>query len=67
MKRLSNLAPSPQSGPGKDAGGGEVWAGGVRQKHNLPKVAGDGVPVVAQWLTNWTRNHEVAGSIPGLA
>ena len=25
-----------------------------------------GVPVVAQWLTNLTRNHEVAGSIPGL-
>ena len=26
-----------------------------------------GVPVVAQWLTNPTRNHEVVGSIPGLA
>ena len=26
-----------------------------------------GVPVVAQQLTNPTRNHEVAGSIPGLA
>ena len=26
-----------------------------------------GVPVVAQWLTNPTRNHEVAGSVPGLA
>ena len=25
-----------------------------------------GVPVVAQWLTNPTRNHEVMGSIPGL-
>ena len=25
-----------------------------------------GVPVVAQWLTNLTRNHEVEGSIPGL-
>ena len=25
-----------------------------------------GVPIVAQWLTNPTRNHEVAGSIPGL-
>ena len=23
-----------------------------------------GVPVVAQWLTNPTRNHEVAGSVP---
>ena len=26
-----------------------------------------GVPVVAQWLTNPTKNHEVAGLIPGLA
>ena len=26
-----------------------------------------GVPVVAQWFTNPTRNNEVAGSIPGLA
>ena len=25
------------------------------------------VPAMAQWLTNPTRNHEVAGSIPGLA
>ena len=26
-----------------------------------------GVPIVVQWLTNLTKNHEVAGSIPGLA
>ena len=26
-----------------------------------------GLPVMAQWLTNTTRTHEVAGSIPGLA
>ena len=25
------------------------------------------VPIVAQWLTNPTRNHEVAGFVPGLA
>ena len=26
-----------------------------------------GVPIVTKWLTNPTRNHEVAGSIPGPA
>ena len=26
-----------------------------------------GVPIVAQWLTNPTRNHEVAGLIPGFS
>ena len=26
-----------------------------------------GVPVMVLWLTNLTRNHEVAGLIPGLA
>ena len=26
-----------------------------------------GVPIVVQWLTNPTRNHEFAGLIPGLA
>ena len=31
---------------------------------NLKKI---GVPVMAQWLTNLTRNHEVAGLIPHLA
>ncbi len=31
------------------------------------KVIVRGVPVVAQRLTNPPRNHEVAGSIPGLA
>jgi len=25
-----------------------------------------GVPIVAQWLTNPTKNHEVTGLIPGL-
>ena len=32
-----------------------------------PRIGTFGVPVVAQWLTNLTRNHEDVGSIPGLA
>uniref|UniRef100_A0A5G2R908 Protein phosphatase 1 regulatory subunit 7 n=1 Tax=Sus scrofa TaxID=9823 RepID=A0A5G2R908_PIG len=46
---------------------------GGRFAHSPGGVWGDykkeplGVPVVAQWLTSPTRNHEVAGSIPGLA
>ena len=35
-------------------------------KHFLKSKELVGVPVVAQWLTNLTRNHEVAGSVPGL-
>ena len=31
------------------------------------KISFEGVPVVAQWLTNRTRNDEISGSIPGLA
>ena len=30
------------------------------------KMLEEGVPVVARWLTNPTRNHEVAGSVPAL-
>ena len=37
-----------------------------RQKKQKTKNKKTGVPVVAQWLTNPTRNHEVAGSVPAL-
>ena len=33
----------------------------------LKKKKKNGLPVVAQWLMNETRNHEVAAWIPGLA
>ena len=33
----------------------------------ISKMGREGVAVVAQWLTNPTRNHESVGSIPGLA
>ena len=36
------------------------------KKRKKKKKGKTGVPVVAQWLMNPTRNHEVAGSIPGL-
>ena len=32
----------------------------------IKKMWYNGVPIVAQWLTNPTSNHEVAGSNPGL-
>ena len=38
------------------------WRWASEKKMNV-----QGVPVVAQWLTNPTRNHEVAGSVPALA
>ena len=39
------------------------WEGGLYRDF---KIKGSGVPLVAQWLTNPTRNHEVVGSILGL-
>ena len=38
----------------------------MKQETAALKV-GPGVPVMAQWLTNPTRNHKVAGPIPDLA
>jgi len=38
----------------------------VKNKITLELKQHPGVPVVAQWLTNPTRNHEVVGSIPDL-
>ena len=39
------------------------------ESYSLPKLNQEetGVPVVAQWLMNPTRNHEVTGSVPALA
>ena len=31
------------------------------------EMRADGVPIVAQWLASRTRNHGIAGLIPGLA
>ena len=40
----------------------------VESRRNIKKKKKTkGVPIVAQWLTNPTRNHEVVASIPGLA
>ena len=33
----------------------------------IDRITKLGVPIAAQWLTNLTRNHEVAGSVPALA
>jgi len=51
---------------GEREGGREERREKVLGKRRWYKKAQDGVPIMAQWLTNPTRNHEVAGSIPGL-
>ena len=56
-----------------------LFLGGVTNYRHVPSISQDiqlnqwsknmnhGVPVMPQWLTNPTRNHEIAGLIPGLA
>jgi len=39
----------------------------IKNKQTNKQTKTEGVPVVAQWLMNLTRNQEVSGSIPGLA
>ena len=51
---------------------GEKYVLGYKQTLNIirqgkVKLVILGVPIVAQWLTNLTRNHGVADLIPGLA
>ena len=41
--------------------------GGSEANPCFIKMCTGGVPVMAQWLANPTRNDEVAGSIPGLS
>ena len=41
--------------------------GNGKISHDLELEELIGVPVMVQWLTNPTRNHEVVGSIPALA
>ena len=47
------------------------WWGGhffhYNNDSNTQKKSPHGVSVMAQWFTNLTRNHKVAGLFPGLA
>ena len=53
------------------------WPGNFSMPREQPKETNNfyygqfkaysGGPIVAQWLTNLTRNHEVVGSVPALA
>ena len=52
---------------------GKPWGRGINWEDGINTYTGPcmeqmtGVPIIAQWLMNPTRNHEVAGSIPDLA
>jgi len=47
---------------------GTGWGGqGTGEEQSGEDKMVCGFPVVAQWLTNPTKNHEVVGLIPGLA
>ena len=52
-----------QANPVND--GNKPW--GLRAHQDSLRLLSLGVPVVVQWLTNLTGNHEVVGSVPGLA
>ena len=45
----------------------DLWPRNFCMPQIQPKKKKKGVPVLAQWLTNPTRNHEVEGLITGLA
>ena len=45
----------------------DAQTAGLPDPKILFKIIVLGIPFVAQWLTNPTRIHEDAGSIPGLA
>jgi len=62
LTQVMYLSPSHGSGQGAHSS----------QLANLKQIVTgrrekEGVPIVARWLTNPTRNPEIAGSIPGLA
>ena len=44
-----------------------VEAGSIMSEFHFMIRVFQGVPIMAQELMNLTRNHEVSGSIPGLA
>ena len=56
-----------EAATGKWAGENDEDDAADTKSRRLMRTTQRGVPVVAQWLANLTRNHEVAGSIHGLA
>ena len=71
LRRLEMVIAAPQLGRdlGDEATPGNqgTWFGSGFKQASRQKGKKLGVPVVVQWLMNPTRNHEVAGLIPGLA
>ena len=60
QRKLRSMKPHPEKGQPGTASSEALLV-------KPPPFKGkDGGPIAAQWLTNLTRNHEDAGSVPGL-
>ena len=65
--KMKNKSKSKITSTNGERNGTWVWTQGFTCNSNLFLKKEIGVPTMVQWLTNPTRNHEVLGSIPGLA
>ena len=65
MKRLRNHFQLKEQKNSPKGANNEIDHCSLRDNKFKKEIVG--VPIVAQWLTNPTGNHEVSGSIPGLA
>ena len=60
------MRPVPEDTSGRRMHGQQSELRGASSRMKSQTEKDGGIPVVARWLMNPTRNHEVVGSIPGL-